>query len=52
MTKSSPFEYTETQLGEYILYGERSLLREFKRMDRYEILSEKFSLTLLVGNSV
>lgn len=49
MTKSSPFEYTEMQLGEYILYAERSLLREFKRMDRYESRSEKFSLTLFGG---
>lgn len=50
MAKSSPFEYTEMQLGEYTVNAERSLLREFKRGNRYGSLNDKFSLANCCGN--
>lgn len=44
MAKAFLLEYTEMQLGEYTVHAERSLLGEFKRVDRYGSLNDKFSL--------
>lgn len=38
------------QLGEYTVHAERSLLRAFKKMERYGSLNYKYSLANCCGN--